>query len=114
MLKVTVAIVLVTVAIAFTERRRLSNICAGLLALTSALLLLLAPLFLMDALQVRLVLPTRMAGDVFVANVSFAIALVVLIRLVLFACAWTLRKTAQWLKLDLNSPEKVVNREWDR
>ena len=48
------------------------------------------------------------------ANVSFATALLVLISLVLFACAMTLRKTAQWLKLDLNSPENVVNREWDR
>ncbi len=68
----------------------------------------------MDALQVRLVLPERMTGKVFVANVSFAIMLSVLISLVLFACAVTLRKTAKWLKLDLNSPENVASREWNQ
>ena len=114
MLKVTVAAALMTVAFTFVERRILSNIIAAILALISVALLAFTPLFLMDALQVRLILPTRMAGDVFVANVSFAMALMVLYSLVVFACAVTLRKTSQWLKLDLNSPEKVVNREWDR
>ena len=114
LLKVTVAGALITLALALSESRILSNIFAFVLMLGSLVVLAVAPLFLLDALQVRPALPARMSGSVFTANVSFALALLVVMSLVLFACALALRKTSNWLKLDLNSPTNIATREWDR
>lgn len=72
------------------NRRLLSISMIVLQVALSAVLVVVIPMFLLDALQVRPVLPENMTGRPFVLNVSIAIAFLVSAIAVQLACARTL------------------------
>ncbi len=101
---------MVTLALISTQKRLLALLFMGFLSLVALGLVVIAPFFVLDALQVRPGLPEAMSGRLFILNVAFALSFQLLGAAVLVTCAWVLRKAT----LTMSTGEDSVVRDWDR
>ena len=111
LLKVMLGVSLATLALLTAERKIASRIVMWLLALGTLALLAVVPFFLLDALEVRPSLPSRMSGKIFAVSVAFAVFALLGATVVMGTCIWSLRGQLRRLKLDNKS---LVDQAWDR
>lgn len=110
LVKPVIGAALATIALILSERRLLSQLVMWTLVLIGLGMLAVVPLFVLDGLQVRPGLPSSMSGRVLLVNVAFALSFMVMGALVLFTCAWSLRKAVRsWA-----TNENVAVEAWDR
>ena len=80
-----------TFALLVSEQRTAARLVMWLMALGAVVLPVVAPFFLLDALQVRAILPSGTSDQRFLVNVAFTLTELVASATVLGTCAWALR-----------------------
>lgn len=83
---------LTTVVLLLSDRRTLSNVFMWLQVFAAVCCLIVVPFFILDAIQVRAVLPDNLSGRVWVMNVAVAVCHFIAAIAVLLTGAWTLRR----------------------
>lgn len=108
--KLIMGVCLITFAQLSTRRRWVSFALMGLFGLASVVILILCPLFLLDAIQARPNLPPQLAGKILLASAVFVSAFLAGASAAFGGCAWTLGKHAAFLATD----KKTIAKAWDK
>ncbi len=109
LVKPVLGLCLASFALLSMNRKLLSIAMIVLQVASAALIAVIIPMFLLDALQVRPVLPENMTGRPFVMNVSIAVAFLVAAIVVQLACARTLFTAMRAAQAE---PTSALRRGW--
>ena len=108
--KTMLGVSLITFAQITSNRRWVSWILCGVLAILSIAMFTLVPLFLLDSVQARGFLPPNFAGNVLLLSASFVTSFLIGSGTTFAVCAMTLRRHASFLATD----KKTIAKAWDK
>jgi len=108
LVKPSIGCALVTVILLLADRRRLSMVFMWTQVIAAVCTLIVIPFFVLDAIQVRAVLPDNLSGRVWVMNVGVAVCYFVAAIAVLLTCASTLRRFTR----EISQKEKEAVPTW--
>ncbi len=101
---------LMTFAQITSRRRWMSRLMIVLFVVVGIVLLAAWPIFVLDAMQARPLLPDNLAGNVLIVSAVFVSAFLLGASATCAACAWVLRKHAAFLATD----KKTIAKAWDK